>query len=82
MGERSIELRHINFHKKANKYGRDILHVETNSSSKEGEQIWERDLATLEIYIFIRRRTNTGERSINFRDLHLHKKANKYGREI
>ena len=25
--------------KKANKYGREILHVETNSSPKEGEQI-------------------------------------------
>ena len=42
--------------------GERSSNLETHSSSKEGEQIWERDLATSEI--------------------HLHKKANKYGREI
>ena len=39
MGERSSNLRDIHLHKKANKYGREILHVETNTSPKEGEQI-------------------------------------------
>ena len=39
MRERSINLRDIHLHKKANKYGREILHVDTNTSSKEGEQI-------------------------------------------
>ena len=37
MRERSINLRDIHLHKKANKYGSEILHVETNSSLKEGE---------------------------------------------
>ena len=45
--------------------------IGTNSSSKESEQIWERDLATSEIYIFIRRRTNMGERSSNWGHIHL-----------
>ena len=44
--------------------------------------MWVRDLATSEIYIFIRRRTNMGVRSSNLRQIHFHKKANKYGKEI
>ena len=76
---RSSNLRDIHLHKKENKYGRQIYQLETYTSSLEGEQIWERDLATWEIYIFIRRRTNIGERSCNLRDINLHKKVNKYG---
>ena len=82
MGERSINFRDIHLHKKANKYGGEIYQLETYTSSLEGEQLWERDLSSTEIYIFIRRRTNMGVRSINVRQIHLHKKANKYGREI
>ena len=33
MGERSIELRHINFHNKANKYEREIYQLERYTSS-------------------------------------------------
>ena len=40
------------------------------------------DLATSEIYIFIRGRTNMGERSSNLEHIHLQKKAYKYGRKI
>ena len=82
MGERYSNLRQIHLHKKANKYGKEIYQLGTNSSSREGEHIWERDLATSEIYIFIRWRINMGERSSNLRQIHLHRKANKYGREI
>ena len=37
MAERPSNLRDIHLHKQANKYGSEILHVESNSSSKEGE---------------------------------------------
>ena len=82
MGEGSSNFRDIHFPKKANKYGREINRLETYTSSLEGEQIWEIDLKSTDIYFFIRRRTNMGESSSNLGDTHLHKKANKYGREI
>ena len=82
MGERSSNFRDIHLHKKADKYEREIYQLETYTSSLEGEQIWQRDLSSTEIYIFIRKRTNMGERSSMLRQIHLQKKANKYGRNI
>ena len=45
MGERSSNFRDIHLHKKADKYGREIYQLQRYTSTKEGEQIWERDLA-------------------------------------
>ena len=45
MGERSSLLRQIHLQKKANKYVRDIDQLGRYTSSEEGEQLLERDLA-------------------------------------